>query len=276
MAKVAALQKRAAIRRQMVRLAANNVCASAGFQREVIVALAENFYSDKSLQKTAFVGITRKLSQIVEAFKKAPALFDSFKKAIGIESLADIPSAIKRLAEAAKRSLGSAIHKMFESWPLKIYTLDKGKLLSFNQLLESLISKSPKFKRFLDAAVHKVSDFGEMVRKQAPRIVGVVMLGIYIWVWLNVTEFEWDMKSLSDAVSGRMTFPDFLASLPSSALGFLLNGFGFGTFALLPYTIVARFLYLIANRYIEWDGHGFSFRRDNLAQDFGLQGLVPA
>jgi len=265
------MQKRAAIRKQMVRLAANNVCASAGFQREIIAALAEHFYSDTSLQKTAFLGITRKLGQIVEAFKKAPALFGAFKKAVGIESLADIPSAIKRLADTAKKALDSALHRMFDTWPLKLYTLDKGKLLSFNQVLDSLLSKSPKLKRFLDSAVGKISDFGEMLRKQAPRLVGVIMLGIYIWVWLNVTEFEWDLKSLADAVFGRMSFPDFLASLPGSAFGFLLNGFGFGTFTLLPYSIAARFIFLLANRYIEWNGRGFSLIRENLERDFNLQ-----
>ena len=265
---------RIVIRKQMARTAAMSVCSSTGFQREIIASIAENFYSDTSLQKTAFLGMTRKLGQIVEAFKKAPDLFKAFKKAVGIESLADIPGAIKRLAESAKKVLGSAIHKMFESWPLKIYTLDKGKLTSFNKIIESILDKSPKLKGFLESATRKISDFGEMIRKQAPRIIGVVMLGVYIWVWLNVTEFEWDLKSLADAVSGRLTFPDFMASLPGSAFGLLLNGFGFGTFTLLPYTIAARFLYLLANRYIEWDGNGFSLVRENLQKDFGIQSFA--
>ncbi len=271
------LQRRAAIRKQMFRVAARNVCANANFPPEVIVALAENFCDARGLQKTAFVGLTRKLGQIVDAFKKAPALWESFKKTVGINSLADVPSAIKRLADAAKKALSSAIHKMFDSWPLKLYTLDKGKLFSFNDLISKILDKAPGLKRAVESVAKKAADFGELLRQQAPRIMGVAMLGIYVWVWLNVTEFEWDLKSLTDAVAGRMTFPDFLASLPGSGFGLLLNSFGFGTFTLLPYTIAARFLYLLAHRYIGWDGHGFVIHWDALEDDFGVrEGMVPA
>jgi hypothetical protein len=68
-----------------------------------------------------------------------------------------------------------------------------------------------------------------------------------------------------------MIFPDFLASLPGSGLGFLLNSFGFGTSPLLPYTIAARFIYLLAHRYIGWDGRGFALHWDALEHDFGIK-----
>lgn len=188
----------------------------------------------------------------------------------------DLPGAIKNLAAVAVKWLRKILHKLFDTWPLKIYTLEKGKLASFNTLLDKLVSKSPKLRQVLQAAASKIGSFGETLRHYAPHIVGVAMVAIYIWVWLNVVEFEWDMKALVDAVTGAMTFPDFLSSLPGSAFGFLLNFFGFGTFTLLPIAIVARVLYLLQHRYIEWSGGGFTVDWELVKADFNVDmSLLP-
>jgi hypothetical protein len=110
-----------------------------------------------------------------------------------------------------------------------------------------------------------------MLRKKAPHIMGVVMVGIYIWVWMNVVEFEWDFKGLTDAITGAMSFPDFLASLPGSAFGAILNVFGFGTFTLLPIAVAARILYLLQHRYVEWNGRGFTVNWALMKRDFDLE-----
>lgn len=263
--------------RFLMRLAAQEACrstgvrlASAGLTPEVVAAFAEHFYLPQHEGRVAFGGLVRKLKQLVEGFKHLPHLWDKFKKAIGVESLADIPGAIKRLADLAKKTFRGVLHKMFDHWPLKIYTLEKGKVTSFNQMLDRLISKSPKLKHFLDAAITKVGDFGEMLRQYAPHIAGMAMVAIYVWVWFNVVEFEWDLKALVDAVTGAMTFPDFMASLPGSAFGFLLNGFGFGTFTLLPIAFAARVLYMVAHRYVEWTGRGFQVDWGKMMADFNL------
>ena len=263
--------------RYLVRMAAHAACAgsgvrlaSAGLTPEVVTAFAEHFYLPQHQGRVAFGGLMRKLKQLVEAFKKAPKLWDRFKQLIGVEKLSDLPKAIKALAAKAHKALRKLLHKLFDSWPLRIYTLEKGKLTSFNDMLSGLLSKSPALKRTLDKALSRIGTFGEMLRKQAPRIMGVVMVGIYIWVWMNVVEFEWDFKGLMEAVTGAMTFPDFMASLPGSALGALLNGFGFGTFTLLPFALVARILYLLQHRYIEWTGRGFSVNWALMKKDFNL------
>src|SRR3989344_2814895 len=257
--------------RFLMRLAAQEACrssgvhlASSGLTPDIVAALAEHFYLPQHEGRVAFGGLVRKLKQLVEGFKKLPHLWGKLKNAIGIECLTDIPGALKNLAALAKKALKQVLPKLFDTWPLKLYTLEKGKLMSFNQMLDKLVSKTPKLKQWLTSATTKVGHFGEMVRKAAPRLVGVVMAAIYIWVWLNVVEFEWDMKALVEAVTGAMTFPDFLSSLPGSAFGFLLNGFGFGTFTLLPFAVAARILYLLAHRYISWSGHGFEVDTDKL------------
>lgn len=264
--------------RFMMRLAAQEACratsgskvASDGLTPEVVAVFAEHFYLPQHTGRVAFASLVRKLKQLVDGFKRLPKLWERFKEVLGVESLLDLPGAIKRLAESVTKVFRSAITKLFNHWPLKIYTLEKGKLFSFNQMLEGLLDHAPRFKQFLSQAVAKVGDFGEMIRQYAPHIVGVVMVGIYIWVWLNVVEFEWDLKALVDAVSGALTFPEFLATLPGSAFGFLLNGFGIGTFTLLPYLVVARILYLVAHRYIEWTSQGFRVDWNKMVADFKL------
>jgi len=263
--------------RFLMRLAAQEAClstgmrlASAGLTPDVVAAFGEHFYLPLHSGKVAFGMLVRKLKQLVDGFKHMPQLWEKFKSIIGIQSLADIPGAIKGLAATAVKALKSVLHKLFDTWPLKIYTLEKGKMMSFNQMLDKLISKSPKLKHILDSALTHFGNFGEMVRKQAPHIVGAVMVAVYIWVWLNVVEFEWDIKSLVDAITGGLTFPDFLASLPGSAMGFLLNGFGFGTFTLFPVALAARVLYLVAHRYVEWTGSGFRVDWDKMVKDFNM------
>lgn len=250
--------------------------ASSGLTPEVVAAFGEHFYLPQHEGRVAFGGLVRKLKQIVEVFRKAPRLWEAFKGLLGIENLTDIPGAIKELAAKAYKKLRGLLHKLFDTWPLKIYTLEKGRLMSFNDMLTRLIDQSPKLKKVLTKVVGKVGDFGEMLRKKAPRITGVVMVGIYIWVWLNVVEFEWDFKGLSDAITGSMTFHDFLATLPGSALGALLNGFGLGTFTLLPYAVAARVLYLLQHRYVTWTGRGFEVHWDLMRQDFGVTPMALA
>lgn len=238
--------------------------------REVLTAMGDEFYLPHHRGKVAFGGLVKVLAQIAGAFKKLPTLWAKFKKLVGIESLSDIPAAIKHLVEEGKKKLKSALHALFETWPLKIYTIEKGKLKGINDLLDGLVSKSPKLKAMLASAHKHIGDFGEMVRKKAPHIMGLAMVGIYIWVWINTTEFEWDLKSLTDAISGALTFPDFLATLPGAAMGALLAAFGINSYTLLPITLVARVLYMVQHRYIEWESGGFKVDWTLVRKDFGI------
>lgn len=263
--------------RYLVRLAArqalpssNTRLASAGFTHEVLAAFGEHFMEPSFTSRVAFLGLVKKLKQLASVFGKIPKLWGKFKELLGIESLADIPKAIGRFAETGKAFLKKALNKVFGTWPLKLYTLEKGKLQSFSQMLDSLLGKFPAFKDLVDRGARKLGDWGEMLREKAPHIAGAVMAAIYLWVWLNVVEFEWDLKSFTEAISGLLTFPDFLSSLPGSAFGLLLRPLGVGTFTLLPYAVAARILYLLGHRYIEWKD-GFHVHWDLLKKDFGVE-----
>lgn len=265
--------------RYMVRLAARkatggSVHRTASGERQLMAAVVEGigeyFYLPQHQGKVAFGfgGLIKRLKQLYDAFKKAPKLWETFKKMVGIESLTDVPGKLKDLAKAGYQTLRGWVAKAFKTWPLRIYTLEKGKLLSFNDILDKALSRFPKVKAFIQREAGYLVDFGEMVRQKAPTLTGIAMVAIYIYIWINVMEFEWDFKSLLDALTGAMTFQDFVASLPGSIMGLLLNSLGLGTFTLLPYAIAARLIYMIAHRYIEWTGHGFVILWDQIKADF--------
>jgi len=261
--------------RHLCRLAARQACgdvrvASAnGLTPDVVAAFAEGFYLPMHTGKVAFGGLVRKLKKLVESFRKAPRVWQQFQKIVGSKSLKDLPGAIKSFAKKGFRTFQKAMTKLFQTWPLKLYTLEKGKIKSFNDHIEDVLKRFPKLHGALRNGTRRIGDFGELLRQKAPTIAGGAMVAIYIWVWLNVVEFEWDFKALVDAITGAMSFPDFLSSLPGSAFGFLLSAFNLGTWTLLPYAVAARMLYLIAHRYVTWDGRAFHFDTDKLAADFG-------
>ena len=262
-------------------MAVREVCASRSFQTrhasisdltpEVLQAFAEGFYLPMHKGKVAFGGIFRKLKELVSVFTKVPQLWEKFKDLLGIESLSDIPSAIKDWAKRGYQALRHVVEYMFHKWPLKLYTIEKGKLMGVNHLIERLMAKIPEFERWLKTNVRpKVDQLEDWMREYAPTITKVLLVAIYIWIWVNVVEFEWDMKSLTDAMTGNLSLADLLASLPASALGFMLNSFGVGTFTLLPVNIAIRILFLMAHHYIDWSGRDFTVNQDLLAKDFGV------
>ena len=101
-------------------------------------------------------------------------------------------------------------------------------------------------------------------------ISGMLVAAIYIYIWMNVVEFEWDWHSLALGFTGHIGIADLLTSLPSAVIGSLLNGFGIGTFTLLPVVTAARIIYLMAHRYLTWTGSGFKFESELLSKDMKI------
>jgi hypothetical protein len=268
--------------RYLIKLAVRKVSDTKTFRRrqaalsdftpEVLQAFVEGFYLPLHQGKVAFRGLVRKLKQLVKAFKRLPKLWTKFKQAIGVEKITELPRAIKDLAKRGYKALRKALAKIFDHWPLKIFTIDKGRLLGVSDLINKLIGRFPRFQQWMKEKVSpKLADFDTWLRKKSPILSGILMVAIYIWIWLNVVEFEWDFKGLMDAATGALTLPTLLASLPGSVLGFLLNAFQFGTFTLLPVVLAARILWLLAHKYIRWSGRGFEVNEDMLAKDLEVR-----
>lgn len=238
----------------------------------VLVAMAEGaLIPESGPVRTAGLGnLLRKFKQIVSAVKHYPSLWGKVKELLGVESIDELPGRFKELAKEGYKWLKKAIHHAFEIWPLKIYTFPEAKLLSVNKLLEKLTKLSPRFEKFLqDNVKPRVDQFDIWLKKHLPHLSKVVMVAIYIWIWLNVVEFEWDLKSLLEAATGTLSLSDLLTSLPGSVIGFLMNSLGFGTFSLLPIAFAARLAFVLAARYVEYDG-GFKLNHANLQKDFGI------
>jgi hypothetical protein len=268
--------------RHVIRLAARDACrttfctrtASVNLTERVLVAVAEGALvpDDGSPVRTAgLLNLPRKLAELAKAVKQFPNLWEKIKDFIGVESLADIPARVKELAKEGYAALKKLLAKAFDVWPLKLYTLPENKLFSVNKMLEKLMAKYPQFGEWLEASVKpRVDQFDKWLKEHLPTVSKVLMVAIYIWIWLNVVEFEWDLKGILEAATGQLSLSSLLASLPGSAIGAMMNGLGLGTFTLLPAATAVRLLLLMSKRYLTWTGSGFDVAWDKLSADIGL------
>lgn len=275
--------------RHEIRLAAKRACVSVnrtasanGLLERCLVAMAEGalLSDDGSVRTAGFANLARRLKQMAVMVGKFPKLWDRVKEFLGVQSLTDLPGRITELAKEGYKALKRVIEKAFTVWPLKLYSLPESKLFSLNTALEKLMDASPAFKKFLtDTVKPRVDQFDRWLREYLPTISKVVMVAIYVWIWLNVVEFEWDLKSIIDAATGAISLSDLLASLPGSILGALMNSLGLGTFTLLPAAYAVRLGLVIARRYVTWTGSGFTFDTEKLRADFRMDpatDLIPA
>ena len=122
-------------------------------------------------------------------------LWEKVKEFIGVKSLADIPGRVKELAKEGYAALKKVLTRVFKTWPLKLYTLPENALFSVNKILENLLVRFPQFGKWLEASVKpRVDQFDKWLSEHLPVVRRVLMTAIYVWIWLNVVEFEWDLK----------------------------------------------------------------------------------
>lgn len=273
--------------RHLIRVAARDACrvtfrtrtASVDLTERVLVAAAEGALipDDGSPMRTAgLMALPRKLAEFAKAVKRYPNLWEKVKEFVGVDSLADIPGRVKELAKEGYAALKKVLASAFDAWPLKLYTLPESAVFSVNKLLEKLMARFPQFGKWLETSVKpRVDQFDKWLSEHLPVIRKVLLTAIYVWIWLNVVEFEWDMKGLLGAATGQLTLSSLLASLPGSALGAMMNGLGLGTFTLLPAATAARVLFLMSKRYLTWTGRGFTVEWEKLSSDFGVAPGVP-
>ena len=245
--------------------------ASMGLTAQTLEAFATAFYLPYQRGKVAFGQLLRRLKDLVVQFTKAPMVWEKFKQLLGVKDLTDLPGLVRDLAKRGYGALRGLVVKAFSKFPLKIYTLEHSKLLSLNALIEKLLKKFPRFHNWIiTKAKPRVDQFDQWLKEHLPGVSTVLLVAVYFFIWFNVQEFEWDLKGLMDALTGAISLSDLLLSLPSSALGLLLNSLGLGTFSLLPVAFIARLVVLLAARYLEWTGKGFRFNRKQWETDFGV------
>lgn len=241
---------------------------------EVVATIGEVFYLPAyhaGTREAGLINLARKLKDLVKwLISKGKAFWGKLKELLGVEKITQLrPSHIKELAKKGHAALKNAVKRAFDKWPLKVYTLEKGKLMSVTDLINKLVAKFPKLQGLMDRAKPKVDQLDAWLRKYLPGISHLAMIAIFFWIWLNVVEFEWDLDALGQVLMGQITLGDLLSSLPGSALGALMNGLGLGTFTLLPIAFVVRLLYMMAHRYITFSGGSFHLNMEAIQKDFG-------
>jgi hypothetical protein len=267
--------------RAEIRRVASQVCsevfpgktASSRSTREILVAMAEGALipSEGPVHVAGLGSLVAKLKQIASAIKANPNVWDHLKKMIGVESLDQLPGKLKELVKEGYHWLRKAMDHAFKSWPLKIYTFPEAKLISLNALIEKMAKMSPRFMKFLhDHVKPHVDQFDVWLRKNLPTVSKALMVGIYVWIWFNVVEFEWHLKDMLDAATGALSLSDLLASLPGSILGFMMNSLGFGTFTLFPAAFIMRLVVVTGARYLDFEGGSVKLNYSKLQKDFGM------
>jgi hypothetical protein len=243
---------------------------------ETLAAFVDAFWVPTSLNsrqaRVSLRSLGKKVKQLGSLFKKAPRLWEDFKRLIGVKSITELPRALKDLAKRGYSALKKIMGRAFEGFPLKMFLI-KG--TGVNDFLKKIMGSVPGLDRVLGQIKARGDVLGDWLRKNLPKVSTVVIVAIFIFIWMNVVEFEWNLSDLSKALIGQISLGDLLASLPGSALGFLMNGLGFGTFTLLPYAVVARMMWLISKGYVQWDGRGFVIDDEALRRDgYGVSSFV--
>ena len=266
--------------RQAAHIAASEVHASGvrtassrELTGETLAAFGEAFWlpamtGSRAMRRQAGIGglraMAKRLKQLGEIFKKAPRLWEDFKRVVGVKSLTDLPKALKDLAKRGYDALRKIIGKAFDTFPLKMFLI-KG--TSLNDYLAKITKQVPGLEQALSKVREQTDIIGDWLRKHAPAVSTVVIVAVFLFIWMNVLEFEWNLSDITKALIGQISLGDLLSSLPGSAMGFLMNGLGFGTFTLLPAAVATRMLWLMHKGYIRWNGKWFEFDEAKLEAD---------
>lgn len=269
------------VRRYQIRQAARGafgdvrVASVAGdFTPAVLEALADAFVMPGPVK---VAGLRQRLKQVVEFIKRAPQAWEKIKSFLGIKGVTDIPRAMKDWAKQGLRALGKVVRKLTETFPLNLYFIPRGKMPGLTDLLQRIVDQVPWMGKALSRVnTSIIQPLDRWMKKYMPTLSRPLLAAVFIWVWLNVAEITWDLDGLIRGFTGAISLTELFASLPESGIGLILAAFGVG-YHLLPVTLLARLLWLVGQRYLEWvPGKGFKVNWDRMGVSGKRPELVPA
>jgi len=274
------------------------------FTPEVVEAFGQGFVEPLARRRVTAAGVAGKIKNLVSLIAKAPQLWAQLKAhlfgdAPPWEGLKSIPAIVKwlpgklhQLVASCTKLFGKFVEKLFGYNPFSLLAAGPKRLMSVNDFLNRLLGclKNLAPQALKDFA-HKIGghieghllSFAQWAKENTPRIVEIgskilnsplVLWPVYWFIWYNVQEFEWDMKSLAKAAVGDMSFADLWASLPGSAIGRAVSaatGFALGNYALLPYAILLRISWAISMHYLERHGIEIVPNWHKMEAAFGLE-----
>ena len=236
--------------------------------QEAVHGLVEGFWEPRLAvtDREAFGGITRTIGRLLTLFRKAPRAWDLIKAALGIgdleglslrEKVTTLGRRFKELATEGKKALGKALRKALNTFPLSIFFVSKQKAPGLTALVARILQKSPRLRAVLEKVRGGAEKLDVWLKKYIPNMSRGLYAAVFIWVWMNVSELSWDVQAILAGFTGRISLGELLASMPESGVGLIAASFGLG-YGALPYAVVARLIWLVANRFITWvPGKGF-------------------
>ena len=238
--------------------------------KETVLAIADAFWEPRlATDKEAFGNIMRSVGKLLKLVKRAPRAWPAIQRALGLDEMEGLSliekgkllgTRLKELAKEGKRALGKILKGAAQHFPLSLFFTPKNKLPGLTDLMARILDKVPWAKAALGkihAGSVKVDDF---FKKYLPHLRRPLYGAIFIWIWFNVAELSWDLQGLIAGFTGSISLPELLSSMPESGIGLIAASFGLG-YGALPVTLIARFIWLVANHYLEWiPGKGLKVR----------------
>jgi len=274
--------------RHLIRLAAREIATTDSFQDrhaslhdftpEVLAAFGEGFFLDDMMRTAFFSGFKKKLQRIWDFVKRAPQAWAKLKTFFRIKDISELPDVIKDWAKKGKDVLNKIVAKIKATFPLSLYFVDRGKMPGLSDLIMRIMEKSPKLKKaLLSVNSRAIQPLDRWIEKHIPTLGRPLKAAVFIWVWLHVVEITWDFDAILNGFTGGLSLSELLASFPESAIGALMSAFGIG-YAFLPLMLMARILWLVAHRYVEWvPGKGLKVHWDRITEERSQRPeLVPA
>ena len=204
------------------------------------------------IERQAGFSIFKQVSKLLKFLRRAPRALEKIRSMIGELT----PANLRKWAVDGKKALRRVLSNAALSFPLGIFFHPKTSLPTLTDLVNRIMTDT-EIGKFLRAQVKpKVDSLDRLLERHLPNLRRPLLAAIFIFIWLNVTEVSWNFSDLMDGFTGAGSLSKLLSSLPESALGCLLRGFGLG-FQIVPVVLLARFLWLVAHNYIEWNNGSF-------------------
>ena len=112
--------------RNTARLACSSYGRTASARRpleRVLVAMGESLFLESVMHVAGVGNLLRKFKQIVMSATKFPKLWGLVKEFLGVESLGQLPEKLKELAKDGMVALKKVMHHIFQTLPMKLFTL---------------------------------------------------------------------------------------------------------------------------------------------------------
>ena len=266
--------------RYLIRLEVRKVVAKPSFRSRLAAvpdltpAVLEAFVDAFAVRRNgriAFLGgIAKKLSKLIDLFKKVPQAWAEFKKMIGVEHLTDIPGALKKLAKEGLEALKRLLRRAAETFPLALTFLAPKLMPTLTDLIKRIIGENSTLNRALSAIQAGAVRVDVWLDKYVPVVVRRPLLAaIYIFCWWNVAELSADWSTDLQGFLGGVSLGAMFKDLPEWGLSFIANLAGLNWGA-IPLILIARIVWLVGKRYLEWvPGKGLKGHWDKIKERTG-------